>query len=161
MWIILVSTYPRQRGFLKLLLLYNLYLSNGDVLVLKGKTWKLNVRKSNSIAILSSWYSLVKIRHNWIPALMSLYSHVLAWASQQLYLYHWRHVQEKEDIYALLKHNNTVKGWWCLKLLFVWSQQGENLLSKCVTNKFTSTWFQEIFNVFFPVEAKTIISNWI
>lgn len=31
----IIVTYPRQRGFLKLLLLCNLYLSNGDVLVLK------------------------------------------------------------------------------------------------------------------------------
>lgn len=30
-----VSTYPRQRRFLKLLLLCNLHLRNGDVLVLK------------------------------------------------------------------------------------------------------------------------------
>lgn len=49
MWInnVFVSTYSRQRGFMKLLLLWNLYLSNGDVLVLK-KRWKLDMSNSSS-----------------------------------------------------------------------------------------------------------------
>lgn len=41
------------------------------------------------------------------------------------------------------------------KMHFGYIQQSKNLPPKSVTNEFTSTRFEKIFNVFFPVEGET------